>query len=246
VSWPESTSDNADAQLRLVLGQHVVADVVDGLRSFRAMTRPPNSFTVVIGCVAWVTDPDIVNELIRYTACCVVVDKGQGTRHQLDRLVREGPGLHLDNISSSIWRRPGGELSRFGEGGDVESARVLGWRGPSGKPLMHAKVLVLGHGEWTEVDTGEGVFEDYHFHPRMAWIGSANLTTTARTHAELGAWFVGPQVRELAWWVADMVATSEPLSSIANEPTPELREAPEPSWEEYEADVREDDGDLDP
>jgi hypothetical protein len=182
--------------------------------------------------VPWLTDERVVDQLIQFRSCCIVVDKGCSSRTELRRLAREGPGLHIDEVSSSIYRRPGSYVEHFGEGGELESARVAGWRGPLGKPRLHAKTLLLGRGEWHEVDTGEGTtFQDYRFTPQRAWFGSANLTTSSRSHAELGCWTEGEHLGTLHFWLARIIVGSEPLSSVSAEPDPELHDHNcEPDW----------------
>lgn len=74
----------------------------------------------------------------------------------------------------------------------VGPARMVGMTGGERKPLLHAKLLVLGRLAWLEYDTDVGTFEEYRFLPRSVWCGSTNWTEQARSHLELVAWADGP------------------------------------------------------
>jgi hypothetical protein len=208
----------------MAFGDNVLADLVDGMRSFRARPAPKKgAATIAVGCVPWLTEPAVVDELLQFDQCCIVVDKGCTHRDEVQRLAREGNGIHMDAISSSIYRRPGNYVEHFGEGGDIAAARVSGWAiGTPKPPILHAKVLLLGWTRWYEAEWPGGTYEAHEFLPERAWIGSANWTLASPRHAELGCWTEGEHVTDLGFWLAAIIAGSEPISSTAETPEPEL------------------------
>lgn len=108
---------------------------------------------------------------------------------------------------------------------ELGPVRVLGWRGKdAGKPLLHAKLLVLGelaHNIYGP-DDGYGI-EVCQFEPQAVWWGSANWTESARSHLEVGFACDDPALaREAADFVADVIAFSEPADTACPGPEPNL------------------------
>lgn|SRR5215467_494912 len=104
--WSGPRSWGPDSAWQTTFGGGVVADLAKGLRAHpaavdRRFSAIAEAYPVVLGCVPWLTSPDVVDALIRIThprpgsviwppGCfCVVVDKSARGR-QLARLTREG------------------------------------------------------------------------------------------------------------------------------------------------------------
>lgn len=74
-------------------GGNVLDGVVTGLQEFlaagrwRMFCRTP----AVLGCSPWLSDPAGVDELVRFTDCCVVIAKPDQAHSQARRLHDEGP-----------------------------------------------------------------------------------------------------------------------------------------------------------
>ncbi|GAA5154395.1 hypothetical protein GCM10023321_26140 [Pseudonocardia eucalypti] len=118
----------------------------------------------------------------------------------------------------------------------VGPVRMVGWSGSQErKPLLHAKLLVLGQ----ITEEGPGAEPMRFFRPQSVWWGSANWTEQAKSHLEMGVWC---DDEELAWqatrFLDDLICFSEPLRrSPLRAPSPELVAIayPDLSNEEYEA-----------
>jgi hypothetical protein len=127
--------------------------------------------------------------------------------------------------------------------------RVYGWREQQRnfKPLLHAKLLVLGE---VRVDTPcpEAPYhEELDFVPQQVWFGSANWTEGSTSHLEFGFVCQDPQlVRDTTSFVEDVIAGSEPVGTTHPGPEPNLVYVdfgdPTPEeiaeWEAYEAECR--------
>jgi hypothetical protein len=107
---------------------------------------------------------------------------------------------------------------------ELESLRVAGYLpGDVTRPLLHAKLLVLGSLSWEEHPSGMVPAEVPVFRPKLGWLGSANWTWNARRSLEVGAWTEQPAVlAEATAFLADVLAISEPLGSTAADVEPEL------------------------
>lgn len=109
---------------------------------------------------------------------------------------------------------------------EIDPIRVAGWRRGRPKPLLHAKMLVLGRIGWTSYDTPYGLDEgNIRFTPQKVWWGSANWTDPSSTHLEVGFVSDDPKlVDNAADFVADIIAFSEPVTSTCPGPEPNLVE----------------------
>lgn len=104
----------------------------------------------------------------------------------------------------------------------LEPVRMVGYS-PDKRTLMHAKVaLCCGVWSW-ESDFGE---TKYELEPMGVWLGSANWTKNASQHIEFGAWSTDEHLcRAALKFMTAVIKASEPLSSEALNPDPELAEA---------------------
>lgn len=70
---------------------------------------------------------------------------------------------------------------------ELGPVRALGWLREDRKPLLNAKLLVLGHLALNVYDPDNGYGEEVlDFEPRTVWWGSANWTVRAGSHLEVG------------------------------------------------------------
>jgi hypothetical protein len=112
---------------------------------------------------------------------------------------------------------------------DIEPVRVYGWRNQehagkrADKPLLHAKLLVLGEVQ-VETPCPEAPYhEELHFVPQSVWFGSANWTEGSKYHHEFGFVCQDPLLlRETTSFVEDVIAASEPVGSTCAGPEPNL------------------------
>ena len=122
----------------------------------------------------------------------------------------------------------------------------------SPKPLLHAKLLVLGDLVLNVYGPDDSYGEErLDFEPRTVWWGSANWTEMARSHLEVGFACDDPALAEQAAdFVADVIAFSEPVTTTSPTPKPNLvrvefddaamAEAAREMDQEYDADEPED------
>lgn len=217
----------------------VLEGVVGLVRGHRE-GRLPSMFRgapAVIGCVPWVTDSDVVDELAMLPGgCCLVIGKGANNPAPARRLQATGTAIskgyfrELDELTptANYWVGPGEPWPVAGDH-DLGPVRVAG-HAPAGRrwpPLIHAKVLVFGRLVWFERDWETGDGDRGLFDAQSMWWGSANLTHNARGHVEVGFWCDDRSLVVDAYrFVVDLIGQSEPLTSTSLVPLPELV-----SWE---------------
>jgi hypothetical protein len=206
-------------------------DVVDGLVTVldeHLQRRPPgrrfDTLPAAIGCVPWFTHRGVAERLAQLSSCCIVIDKGH-------RILPPSCLTAADNGFPNVLpglreRMPGGEVVVLGPsspmpGYVVGPVRTVGMSGAdSRKPLLHAKLLVLGYEMWGEDDFGH---EHHWFKPTSVWWGSANWTGTSRSHLEMGVWSEDVALaREATAFLDDLIGFSEPLTSAAPNPEADL------------------------
>lgn len=182
-----------------------------------------------LGCVPWLIHRGIAERLARLHACCIVVDKGRGYVPPVLAEATNGFPNVLTGMRDRAPEVDGGRLvlgpySALPEY-DVGPVRVVGVAGDerSRKPLLHAKLLVLGRLGWVEYDYDMGTEERYVFEPCSVWWGSANWTEAASAHLELGAWTDDRALaREATSFLDSLISFSELLVSVAPDPRPDL------------------------
>ena len=106
---------------------------------------------------------------------------------------------------------------------ELGPVRGLGWhRGR--KPLLHAKLLVLGDLALNVYGPDDSYGEEWlDFEPRAVWCGSANWTRRSQSHLEVGFACDDPAlVSEATDFVADVIAFSEPVDTTCAGPEPNL------------------------
>jgi hypothetical protein len=230
---------------RAWFGGKVIDGLCQVLDEHLAATRHP----AAIGCVPWLTSKAVIDRLLKLSCCCVVLDKGALLP---ERLIESESGFA--SIALGLGgRKPDGATEddaplnwNFQQGFeyDVEPVRVYGWRNQKrpGKPLLHAKLLVLGEVRVDKPCPEAPYHEELDFVPQQVWFGSANWTETSKNHLEFGFVCQDPQlVRDTASFVEDVIAQSEPVGSTCAGPEPNLVyvDFGDPEPEDLEADFDE-------
>jgi hypothetical protein len=208
--------------------------------------------TAAIGCVPWLTDDTVAGALASFDQCCVVVDKQQPEYGALRRLAREGKPL------SSAFLDGFGELALPDENGnppvihpysgrlepvELGPVRVAGWRRArdgSARPMLHAKMVVLGVTTYYE-DDEMFAGDVLKFDPKSTWMGSANWTHASRRHIEFGMWSSDPDlVRHNYEYLLSLLTFSERRGATTIGPEPELVSAvwDDDAFREYFAEHR--------
>ena len=106
----------------------------------------------------------------------------------------------------------------------IEPVRILGWRSGRRNPIIHAKMLVLGHG----CVAGCYGHSDYGSDERLSsgrrqCGGSANWTENYSDHLEVGFVSHDAELIDAATdFVADVIAFSEPFDSDRAGPEPNM------------------------
>nr|WP_226864450.1 hypothetical protein [Mycolicibacterium baixiangningiae] len=234
----------ADSGWRAWFGGRVVDGLCDVLDEHLAAPRSGRElYPAAIGCVPWLTSRAVASRLLRLDTFCIVVDKLPVGHRAMARpeLINSGKGLpnrailRLEDVvpadSSDYPKIIGPYTSREDLAYVIDPIRVLGWRKDgrptSQPPLPHAKLLVLGEIGWRQYDTPYGTEEYFRFEPQRVWFGSANWTQASSYHLETG--FVCDDdrlVRAAESFVADMIASSETVTSQFAAPERELVDLP--------------------
>jgi hypothetical protein len=217
-----------DARWRVWFGGNVVDGLCGVLDEHLAAQR--RGVPAAIGCVPWLTSAAVVDRLLNLTACCVVLNKGARFPPP-PRLVNSANGLPNTAIPNLELMTPAvdGNAPVLGPYGpmpehDIGPVRLLGHDREDRKPLLHAKLLVLGEIAEIAYGPGEGPFVwESHFVPQAVWWGSANWTALSRSHLEVGFFCNDPALtRDAADFVADVIAFSEPVDTTCVGPEPNL------------------------
>ena len=213
---------------RAWFGGKVLDGLCEVLDEHLAATRHP----AAIGCVPYLTSELVIDRLLKLSCCCVVLDKGSELPK---RLIESGSGFA--SIALGLGgRRPDGATEDdaplnwdFQQGFeyDVEPVRVCGWRNQErfrkNKPLLHAKLLILGEVQVETPCPEAPYYEELNFVPQQVWLGSANWTRMTKYHHEFGLVCRDRQLlREATSYVEDVIAASEPVGTTCPGPEPNL------------------------
>lgn len=215
-------------------GRLVIDDLIAGLLAHPSEVedrwpRKAERYPVVLGCSPWLSDTDVVDALAGMGGC-VVVDKRNARYHAVQDLAVRGKGVWQKLLGLDEWGPRDekgnppliGPTDRMPGDRGLEPVRMLGYA-PDQRPLMHAKLAVCC-GAWSwEGEFGE--INDY-LTPMSVWMGSANWTQGSAQHIEFGAWTSDEQLCKTALeFMTAVITASEPLSSAAPGPVPELTRA---------------------
>jgi hypothetical protein len=151
----------------------------------------------------WIDDPKLIEKIGELSAACIIVTKqgrkaaDRGKLDPLQALNRRTPGMpirafaELSGLAPKADGKPAivGPYARI-DGTIVPTIRTLGYRrmGQRPVPLVHAKLVLLGHLWWHDEGPLGEVDDVIGFAPRRLWISSANFTRSSRTSLEFGFW----------------------------------------------------------
>jgi len=208
---------------------NVVPDLVQKLKDER--------YSVVFGCVAWLTHEGVLKGLADKIAQ-VVVQKEDFLRPDLP--ARAGaPPMDKARLRTLYYDIRGIDRNQFGLGmncngdPDTEGVRCVGYSKDAGRgrPVMHNKFLVFGelevenhYGGYDDKGELEIVCQSFSFVPKAVWTGSANLTSASEANAENAMWIESQKVAMVYYreWKR-MLVMSEPLDWDSDYVAPEYR-----------------------
>jgi hypothetical protein len=98
----------------------------------------------------------------------------------------------------------------------VPTFRSIGFRRSSEHlvPILHTKMLLLGHLWWRDEHPAGYVEDVVGFTPQRLWVGSANGTRSSRTSLEFGVWLTDPDLlRAARRFLAEVIRHSEDIDS---------------------------------
>ena len=250
-----------------VFGPGVIDDFIDGLRAFIDHSTGHGNRPVAIGAVGWLTHKTIIAQLGRITSC-VAINKPKSRTRALDQLASLGDettrlwpdalpvvGLYAGPTRDGKAPTMNSDGTIDGDREPFEKVRVIGYRPEAGvtSPLVHGKVIVLGHQRWQYADVpGYGEHRWLDWQTEAVWVGSANWTSNAARSLDFGIWTDDPDLcSAAAIYVGEVLARSEPYGSTATTPSSDLQPVVDLDWEPDEDDLaylaerdRLDDGDA--
>jgi len=224
----------------VVHGSGVLDDLVAGLARHGSTDwtgefwRRLEPAAAAIGCVPWLTDNAVAEALASFDQCCIVVDKQQPEYGAVRRLATRGKPLlstYLDGFEEVALPDERGKppvihpLSSRLEPVELGPIRVAGWRRAidgTARPMLHAKMLVLGVTTYYE-DDEMFAGDVLRFHPKSTWMGSANWTQAARRHIEFGVWSSDVDLVQHNYaYLLSLLTFSEPRGASTIGPEPDL------------------------
>lgn len=232
---------------RILFGRDVLRGLTEGLAEYRE--NPSGTWEVsfcepripaVIGAVPWMNDERLVGEITKYGSACIVLNKFKPTQlagtdplGYLAPLAEADIGFPLRADPSLRELAPKVDGKPLMVGPDSECLetlalpplRALGFPQKGRRPLLHAKVFVVGQLRWREYEWDFGDYEELGFEADRVWLGSANGTIGSRDSLEFGAWFHDVALVQAARkFVLRLIRYSEPVTSTSDLIEPELAE----------------------
>ena len=221
-------------------GRDVLKGLVAGLRVAADRPRSHRSWGPgVLGCAAWMDDPELIQILGRMANVCIVVTKQP--RKMLERA--KAKPLWALAQSSGLAQAAYHELAEYGprdgngplivgpgtpgwtEGTEIGAVREVGFRPARGQlvPIVHAKMALLGRMGWTDEHPTGAEADEIFFTSERLWISSANFTESSRLGQEMGLWIDDSDLMAGARrFLLGLVALSEPLGTGPDMLNPEL------------------------
>lgn len=235
--WTESaTGWGANGQSRVWFGGGVMQGLCAIVDEHLEVSRAGEGHPAAIGCVSWLTSTAVMERLARMDGCCVVIDKDPFYRPET--LVKDGrplpnvlPGLRMTMPDGEYEWVTTVEADGLPPHHSLGPVRIAGWgKNDPRKPLLHAKILVLGELEWAR--DGSGGEAHPTFRAESMWWGSANWTKRATSHLEIGTWTRDPALVDAALnFVSAVIRFSEPVESTFVQPEPNLVPVDPGEWE---------------
>lgn len=245
---------------RAYFGCDVLGGLIEGIREAqRAETlRGSSSRSLglsVLGCSMWMDDQALLDVLSDCAASCIVVTKqpldgrSRARVEALQRASASCKGLpqsafpELTELSAAPGHIPltvGPYTSDWRQ--EISAVRELGFRKVDRRlvPIVHAKMVSLGHLGWTDEHPSGHLVDEIYFLPDRLWIGSANFTAASRKSLEMGMWTSDRELLTTArGFLLKLIGDSEPLGTQYDDMTPELRavEYDDAAIFEYLADI---------
>jgi hypothetical protein len=109
--------------------------------------------------------------------------------------------------------------------GAMQTIRTLGHRrtGQRMVPIVHAKLVLLGHLWWSDEGPLGHVEDVIGFTPLRLWVSSANFTRASRDNLEFGFWTEDSQlVQGAERFLVNLMGASERLDPDSDRPEPDL------------------------
>ncbi|APU15307.1 hypothetical protein UA74_16305 [Actinoalloteichus fjordicus] len=201
-------------------GLDVLRGLVDGINDHRREHDTDKPFRTLgpalLGAFLWLDDNELIQSIANYSAACVVVSKQQaatGKRSDKQRRTFDKLRAVCDN-GNGFPTRACPELTDLAPGHngrpvvvgphdapfeiDVPVFRSIGPRrvGNHLVPILHTKMVLLGHLWWHDEGADGHVEDVIGFTPQKLWLASANGTTSSRRNLEFGLWLTDPDLLE--------------------------------------------------
>jgi hypothetical protein len=188
-------------------GRNVLRGLIDGMDDFIHVRQPRweqfrSLGPALLGSAMWIDDPELIDKLGELSGASIVVTKQGREPYRRKRLAPlhdlngRTPGLPIQAFAalSGLAPKVNGEPIIVGPydrmyDGRVPTIRTLGYRRLGDfPPIMHAKLVLLGHLWWHDEDPLGHVEDVIGFTPRRLWVSSANFTSSSRRSLEFGYW----------------------------------------------------------
>jgi hypothetical protein len=183
---------------------------------------------VVLGCVAWLTNKDILRALSKKSHVSIIVQKEDFLRPDIGATTNWKSDLRAlyDGLKCGIERHMFGNLlgqASFASDPQLKSVRCVGnynrEKSPA-FPRMHNKFLVFANTNQKHVFGGS---DDFVI-PRSVWTGSFNLTYNASQSLENALLIKDPEIVHAYYHeFGQIAAMSEPLDWTSDWVEPEWR-----------------------
>ena len=228
---------------RAFFGRAVLRGLVDGIDDFIQSRQPrwESSYRTIgpalLGSAMWINDEELIDQLARLSAACIVVTKQRRTERDLHKLERlkdvndRTPGMPVRALAGlgGIAPKVDGKSMVVGphdrmHAGVIPTVRTLGYRtkGQELVPILHAKLALLGNLWWHDEDDF-GPADVIGFKASRLWVSSANFTSASRRSLEFGYWTEHPALLSGAErFLVKVLGASEDLDPDADSFDPDL------------------------
>ena len=181
-------------------------------------------FNYILGCVAWVTDFDILDALANVKSAQLIINKEDFLRPEVrgssnfKRILREKYNKITNHLDRYQHHYKLTEMS-YCTDPSIEGVRCVGVKGDSYSPRMHNKFLVFGEQKYSTPQDPYGVF-----YPHSVWTGSFNLTKMASNSFENVLYIEDEVVANMYYrQYCEIASLSEPLDWTSEYIQPEWR-----------------------
>lgn len=236
-SFPVGTAPGNSA----FFGRNVLRGLIDGIDDFihlrqQRWNRYRSLGPALLGSAMWINDSELIHKIGELYAACIVVSKQDRDQYTmpLATLNERTPGMPIRAFSelTELAPKEGGKPALLGPSspvysGKIPTIRTLGFRKASGNkrlpPLLHTKMVLLGHLWWHDEDGSGGVADVIGFQASRLWISSANFTSLSRHSLEFGYWTEDPAlVQGAERFLIKLMRSSEALDPESDSFNPEL------------------------